>query len=165
MEQSSSLEANSFSVSQENPQFMEPQDQYRILNFQPPVPFLSQNDTVHAPQSTSWKSISVFSFTQAWFSKCYISLSFPPSTTLYTRFLFPMHAIRPVQFIVLLWSIEQYLVMIIDHKAPHYTVCSTPVLPRPSWTQMSSSAPYSRTSSPYIPLSMKNDEISHPFKQ
>ena len=165
MEQSLSLEANTLSASQENPPFLEPQTQYRILNFAPPVPFLSQIDTVHAPQSTSCKSILIISFTQAWFSKCYISLSFPPSTTLYTRFLFPMHAIWPVQIIVLLWSTEQYLVMNIDHKAPHYTDCSTPLLPRPSWTQMSSSAPYSRTSSVYIPPSMKNDEISHPFKQ
>jgi hypothetical protein len=92
-------------------------------------------------------------------------LSIFPQHNLYRRFLFPIHAIRPAQFILLIWSTEQHLVMNIDHKAPHYTVCSTPVLPRPSWTQMSSSAPYSRTSSPYIPLSMKNDEISHPFKQ
>ena len=88
-----------------------------------------------------------------------------PNTTLYTRFLFPINDLRPAQIILPIRSIEQYLVMNIDHKSPHYIVCSTPVLPRPSWTQMSSSASYSRTSSAYIPLSMENDEISHPFKQ
>ena len=165
MEQSPSLEANSFWASQGNTQFMEPQDQYHILNFPLPVPFLSQIDTVHAPQSTSWKSTLILSFTEAWFSKCSISVRFPPNTTLYTRFLFSIHAVWPTQFILLIWSTEQYLVMNIDHKAPHYIVCSPHVLPRPSWTQMSSSAPYSRISSAYIPPSMKNDEISHPYKQ
>ena len=58
---------------------MAPQAQYRILKFPLPVPFLSQIDTFHAPQSTSWKSISLLSFTQACFSKCSISLNFPPT--------------------------------------------------------------------------------------
>ena len=53
------------------------QVQYRILNFAPHVPFLSQNDTVHAPQSTSWKSISILSFTQACFSKWLFLSVFP----------------------------------------------------------------------------------------
>jgi hypothetical protein len=52
MEQNPSSEANSFSTSQENPQFVETEVHYRILNFTPPIPVLSQIDTVHAPQST-----------------------------------------------------------------------------------------------------------------
>jgi hypothetical protein len=53
MEQSPSSEVKSFSARQENPQFMEPEVHYRILNFPPPVPILSQNDKVHALQFTS----------------------------------------------------------------------------------------------------------------
>jgi len=30
-----------------------------------------------------------------------------------------------------------------DHEAPHYVVFSTPLLPYPSWVQISSPAPYS----------------------
>ena len=38
-----------------------------------------------------------------------------------------------------------------DHKAPWYVVFSIPLLPSPSWGQISFSAPYSRTSSAYGP--------------
>ena len=48
-------------------------------------------------------------------------------------------------------SFEQYLVSSRDHTAPLSVVFSTPLLPRPSWTQISSSAPYSRKPSAYVP--------------
>ena len=41
-----------------------------------------------------------------------------------------------------------------QHKALCYVVFSTPLLPHPSWAQISSSAPYSRKPSAYIPSSM-----------
>ena len=52
MEQSPSWKANRFSVSQEIPRTLwNPDVQYRIHKYPPPVPILSQLDTVHTPTS------------------------------------------------------------------------------------------------------------------
>jgi hypothetical protein len=39
-------------------------------------------------------------------------------------------------------SPERYLVRSTEHKAPCYAVFSTPLLPHPSWAQISSSAQF-----------------------
>jgi hypothetical protein len=56
--------------------------------------------------------------------------------------------------VFLTWSPEWYLARGTEHKAPCYAVFSTPLLPNSSWAQISSSAPYSRKHSTYIPPSM-----------
>jgi hypothetical protein len=53
MEKSPSSEVKPFSISQETPQFMEREVNYRILNLPPPLHILRPIDTVHAPKSTS----------------------------------------------------------------------------------------------------------------
>jgi len=42
----------------------------------------------------------------------------------------------------------------LDHEALRYVVFSTPLLPRPSWTQISSSASYCRIPWAYAPPSL-----------
>jgi hypothetical protein len=41
-----------------------------------------------------------------------------------------------------------------EHKAPCYVVFSIPLLPHLSWAPISTSAPYSRKPTAYIPSSM-----------
>jgi hypothetical protein len=55
--------------------------------------------------------------------------------------------------VFLISSPERYLASSAEHKAPCYAVFSTPVLPHPYWAQISSSTPYSRKLSAYVPLS------------
>jgi hypothetical protein len=56
--------------------------------------------------------------------------------------------------VFLIWSFEKFLVRSTDHKVPRYAVFSTRLLPSPSYAQISSSAPYSRKPSAYIPPSV-----------
>ena len=57
-------------------------------------------------------------------------------------------------FFVWLPGIYQMRCMTTEHKAPRYVVFYTPLLPHFSWAQISSSAPYSRKPSDYVPPSM-----------
>jgi hypothetical protein len=50
------------------------------------------------------------------------------------------------------------------HTAPEYVYFPTPLLPRPSWTQIFSSAPYSRTPSAYVSPLIVRDHVSRPYK-
>jgi hypothetical protein len=63
------------------------------------------------------------------------------------------------------WSSEWYLVRSTEHKALCYVVFSTPLLPHPSWAQISSSAPYSRKPSLSLHSSLDvSVEVSQPYK-
>jgi len=46
-----------------------------------------------------------------------------------------------------------------SHKAPRYVVFSIPLFSRPYWTQISSSAPYSRTHSGFVPSSVWDTKL------
>jgi hypothetical protein len=72
---------------------------------------------------------------------------------LYAPFLSPsvLHSL-PISYLIR--SCEWYFVRSTEHKALCYVVFSTPLLPRPSWAQISFSALYSRKPSAYIPPSV-----------
>jgi len=76
-----------------------------------------------------------------------------PTENLCVPLLSPILATCPA-YITLLYLITKItFLMNTDHKAPCYVVFSIPVT-RSSQTQMSSSVPYTRTPSDYLPLSM-----------
>ena len=87
---------------------------------------------------------------------CFKVVSFPqvsplkPCMHLYS----PHTCYMPCPSVFLTWSPKWYLVRSTEHTASRYAVFSTPLLPRPSWAQISSSAPYSRKPSAYIPPSI-----------
>jgi hypothetical protein len=74
-----------------------------------------------------------------------------------------LHA--PPISVFLTWSPEWYLVRSTEHKAPCYAVFSTPLLPRPSEVQISSSASCSWKPSAYIPPSMWATKFHTHIKQ
>jgi hypothetical protein len=67
--------------------------------------------------------------------------------------------------VFLTWSPEWCLVRSTEHKALCYAVFSTPLLPHPSWAQISSSALYSQKPSAYIPPSMWVTNFHNHIKQ
>jgi len=106
------------------------------------------------PHPISWRSILILS--------SHLDLGLPtglfpsgfPTKTLYTPLISPTRAACSAHIILLNWSHKQYWVRSTDHYA-HYVVFFTPLLPRPSYAQMYSSAPYSQTPSAYVPPSMR----------
>ena len=96
MEQSPSWEANRSSTSQEIPDILwNPNIHYRIHKSPSPFPILSQIDPVHAPHSTSRRSILILS------SHLHLDLSsghLPsgfPTKTLYAPLLFRIYCYIP----------------------------------------------------------------------
>jgi hypothetical protein len=74
-----------------------------------------------------------------------------PTKTMYATLPSPivLHVL-PVS-VFLTSSPEWYLMISTEHKVPCYVVFSTPLLPAPSWAQISSSAPCSWKPSAYQP--------------
>ena len=101
MEQGPSRIANRFSVTQEIHHILwNPKVHYCIHECPPLVPILSQLDPVHAPHSTSWRSILILS--------SHLRLGLPsgllpsgfPTNTLYTPLLCQIRATCPARLIL-----------------------------------------------------------------
>jgi hypothetical protein len=120
----------------------------------PPVPILSHINPVHVPHPNSQRSILILS--------SHLCLCLPrgllpsgfPTKTLYAPPLSPIRATCPAISVFLTWSPKWWWVRSTEHKALCYAVFSTPLLPHPSWAQISSSALYSWKPSAYFPPSV-----------
>ena len=133
---------------------------YRILRSPPPVSVLSWINPVHASHPTSWRSISILFFHPRLGLP---SGSFPKASTpnLYALF-FSRPCYMLCLFYPFLFDHSNYIwcgVQIIKLIAHRYVACYTPLLPRPTYDQISSSEPYSRTLSPYFFPFIVSDQV------
>ena len=86
-----------------------------------------------------------------------------PNMTLYTPLLSPsVRATCPTHLILLHMFTRTILNEECKHDVHSYVVFSTPLLPRTSWTQISPSAPYSRTPPAWVPLYVSG-KVSQPY--
>jgi hypothetical protein len=86
-----------------------------------------------------------------------------PTKTLYAPLLSPILATCPVHLI--LFVLFTRIMRSTGNKAHPYVVISNPVLCRPSESQISSSAPYPRTSSAYVPPTGRKTKFHTHTKQ
>ena len=126
------------------------------------IPSILWNPKVHYCTCRLPRARSIQFMTGTQFSKIYFIIVLPstPGSIKWSPFLrFPhqnlLHVLHVLPIsIFLTWSPEWYLMRSTEHKAPCYVFFSTPLLPHPCWAQISSSAPYSRKPSAYIPPSI-----------
>ena len=153
MEQSPPWEGNRTSATQEIPRILwNPKDHYRIHNSPPPVAILRRS-IQSMPHPTSRRSILILSYHLRLGLLSGLPTSGFPTKTLYLPLSSPHVLLAPPISVFLILSPELYLVRSTEHEAPRYVVFSTPLLPRPSYVQIFSSALYSRKPSAYIPPS------------
>jgi len=142
MQQSPSCEANRFSASQGIPRTLwNPNVHYRIHNSTPPVPILRQINPVHAPHSTSWRSILIlFSHLGLGLPSGPFPLGFP---TLYVPTISPIRATYLTHLILL--DLIARIIFGEEHKSLIYSLCSLLHGPVTSQAEIFSLAPYSQT--------------------
>jgi hypothetical protein len=152
MEQTRSWEANRFSAGQEIPCILwQPKIYYHIDNLPPSCPNLSQINPVHAPHLSFWRFILILSshlFRDL--PSDLLPLGFP-TKILYTPLLSPLR-VTPISVFYhpnSIWWEAQII------KLLYYAVFSTSLLPRLSYTELFTSAPYSQTPWAYVPLLMR----------
>jgi hypothetical protein len=116
-------------------------------------PYSKPITPVHSPAPLNEDTFQYCPPIYAWVFQVVLSLMFSHQNPAYASLPpFALYA-PPISFFWNL-SLEQYALRSTDHKAPHYVVFSTPLLPRPSSAQIFSSTPYFQTPSVCVPPSM-----------
>ena len=153
-------ESSISSTSQNFPEFYGNKINYHIHTQALFVPVLMQINLAHGHHPVCWRSnLNIIFASTPRFSKSSLSLRLPHHKRIY-NFLLPLACLmhRPShssRFCHLknIWRGVQFI------EAPYYGVFFSPLLPRPSRAQMSSSAPYIHIPSTHVPPS-----VSHPYK-
>ena len=165
MELSPSWKAKRFAASQEISRILwNPRIHYLIHKFLPAVPILSQLDSVHTPQPTSWRSILILS--------SHLSLGLPsglfhsgfPTKTLHTPLPSPIGAIWPAHLILL--DFISRTVLGEEYRTLSSELCSflhSPVTSSLLGSNILLNTIFSNTLSVRSSLNV-SDQISHPYK-
>jgi hypothetical protein len=163
-----SWEANTSSATQEIPRILwNLKVQYRIHNSPLPNPYPDQQQASPYPPSHFSKiNSNIILHLRLGLPSCLL-----PSFTIKTVYTPPLspYVLHAVPTTVLILSPKWYLVRSTEQKAPCYVVFSTPLLPHPSWVQISSSEPYSRKPSAYggggeATVNLRRFTVASPFE-
>jgi hypothetical protein len=94
---------------------------------------------------TSWRCISILFSHLLLGLPCRLFASGFPTKTLYALLFYPYVLHSPSISFSMVWSTRQCLVSSTCHLVPRNLILSTPLLPRPSYTKLSSSTPFPNT--------------------